>query len=124
MAPLLPFANSILNLEEARLQMEWAEPEAAAVELNRIRTTIESAHRSVDHDHCGVNGAPIQVWKQSVANRAAEAIESLQGVLQDWYTFYNGFDPMFTWWAESPFLAVSEALGNYRSSIVEAACEA
>ena len=41
MAPLLPFANSILNLEEDRLQMEWAEPEAAAVE----RTGYEPHHR-------------------------------------------------------------------------------
>ncbi len=119
MAHLIPFATSLLNLEEARRSMAWAEPEAAADQLNRIQIEIEASQRSLEQhnpcDKCGSEGAS----ERSTAKSAAEAIDILQSVLKDWYTFYHGFDPMFTWWVESPYSLVNKALDSYRACIAQ-----
>src|SRR6185503_16022903 len=35
------------------------------------------------------------------------------------YTFYNGYDPMFTWWNEEPYKTVDQSLTNYASFLSE-----
>ena len=62
MAPLIPFAKCILNLEEARRRMEWAEPEAAADRLNWIRIAIEAAQRSLEEDYRCDKCEPKHAW--------------------------------------------------------------
>src|ERR1044072_9960734 len=54
--------------------------------------------------------------KKTVANRAVAAINSLRGNLRNWYTFYNGYDPMFTWGNEEPYRALDQAMTNYARS--------
>jgi uncharacterized protein (DUF885 family) len=117
MEPLIPFARRILLLEEARRRMDWADPQAAAEELHGILATVKSANDAVKACECSSGGSANRIWKRSVANRAAHAIESLSNTLRDWFTFYNGYCPLFTWWAESPYREVSEALEAYRTHI-------
>jgi uncharacterized protein (DUF885 family) len=33
--------------------------------------------------------------------------------LESWFEFYNGYDPMFTWWVEDPYEKADETLGEY-----------
>lgn len=113
-APLLPFAPDVVQLEEARRRMDWAEPAASAEALNKIASSIKAAHLALAEPKNEDNKT---AWKRTVANRAAESIACLQAMLNDWFSFYNGFDPMFTWWADSPYRAVDEALALYREYI-------
>lgn len=39
--------------------------------------------------------------------------------MRAWYTFYNAYDPNFTWWCESPYKAADDALGKYGNFISE-----
>jgi len=116
MAPLLPFAAGILSLEDARRRMEWVEPQVGAMELNVILASIEASQRSIDGGD-GSAGGLEPAYKRTVAHRAARAIESLQSALKDWYTFYNGYDPLFTWWAGSTYESVKQALESYKNLI-------
>ena len=54
-----------------------------------------------------------------MANRAVQAINGLRGNLRNWYTFYNGYDPMFTWWNEEPYKSLDQSLTNYASFLTE-----
>jgi hypothetical protein len=45
--------------------------------------------------------------------RAADAVQALKANLASWYTFYYGYDPMFTWWMEMPYKQVDAALDGY-----------
>ena len=57
--------------------------------------------------------------KRTVANRAARTVQSLRNTLKNWYGFYNGYDPMFTWWNAEPYKAVDTALEKYSVFILD-----
>jgi uncharacterized protein (DUF885 family) len=127
--PLIPFAKTIIDLEEARRRMEPIESAKVASSLNELRKQIDDRRRAVEaglprpgrpSGGGDTNSAiePVQV-KKTVANRAVQAINSLRGNLRNWYTFYNGYDPIFTWWNEEPYRSVDQSLTNYASFITE-----
>lgn len=107
--PLLPFAKTIIDLEETRRRMEPIDSAKVAASLNDLRKQIDDRRRTVDANQV----------KKTVANRAVAAINSLRSNLRNWYTFYNGYDPIFTWWNEEPYKAVDQSLTNYSNFISE-----
>lgn len=50
-----------------------------------------------------------------LAFRSASAARSLQTTLGQWYRYYAGYDPLFTWWAEQPFRRADSVLTAYQS---------
>src|SRR6185436_1651512 len=57
--------------------------------------------------------------KRTVANRAARTVAALRATLKSWYTFHNAYDPLFTWWCESPYKTADDALAKYATFITE-----
>jgi len=113
--PLLPFARTITNLSEARRKMEKIDAANAATQLNDLTKQIETARRSLD---ASLRAEPGKI-KKATGNRAASAVGSLRGALRQWYGYYNGYDPLFTWWVEEPYKALDQALGNYGTYLTE-----
>src|SRR5581483_7489211 len=114
-APLLPFAETITALAEARRRMEKVDPPKAAAQLNDLTKQIEATRRSLE---TALRAEPGKV-KKTAANRAASAVGNLRAVLRTWFGYYNGYDPLFTWWAEEPYKALDQALGNYATWLTE-----
>ena len=114
-APLLPFAQTITNLAEARRQMEKIDPQKAAAQLDEMTKQIEAARRTLD---ASLRSEPGKV-KKSVANRAVNAVNNLRGALRLWFGYYNGYDPLFTWWVDEPYKGADQALGNYATYLTE-----
>ena len=114
-APLLPFAQTITDLAEARRRMEKIEPPKVAALLNDLNKQIESTRRSVE---ASFRAEPARL-KKSVANRAASTINSLRGTLRTWFGYYNAYDPLFTWWVDEPYKAVDQTLGSYATFMTE-----
>ena len=54
-----------------------------------------------------------------VANRAAIETDQLKQSLKDWFTFYNGYDPQFTWWTGVTYKAVDTNLESYAAQVRE-----
>jgi hypothetical protein len=48
-----------------------------------------------------------------VAARAAAMVESLRGSLKEWFAFYDGFVPEFSWWVRQPFQALDTQLDGH-----------
>lgn len=111
-APLLPFAATINGLEDARRRLEFADPAKTAAVLNELGKTIESAEKR------GLADKSVRP-PRTVAYRAARTAGELRNTLKRWYTFYNAYDPMFTWWCESPYKAADDALAKYQTYITE-----
>src|SRR5262245_22587734 len=114
-APLVPFAQTITGLAEARRQMEKLDPPKVAAQLNDLTKQIETTRRALE---AGLRAEPGKV-KKSVANRAASAVNSLRGALRAGFGYYNGYDPLFTWWVDEPYKAVDQALGDYTNYLTE-----
>ncbi|MGI8783622.1 MAG: DUF885 family protein [Acidobacteriota bacterium] len=132
-AALVPFGQTITDLEEARRRMEPIDPAKVAAALTGLNKQIEANRKAIeaglkkdtktegatdgktDNKPDGNDSAkvdPIKA-KKTVANRAALATTTLRNTLKNWYSFYYGYDPVFTWWAEAPYKAVDKSLEEY-----------
>ncbi len=110
MAPLIPFSRTISDLEDTRRTLKDLDPAKAAVVLNDLAKQIAATQKSFED---GSAAKP----KRTVANRAARTVGELRNTLKRWFTFYNVYDPLFTWWCESPYKAADDALGKYQTFI-------
>lgn len=108
--PLVPFANTIIDFEEARRRMEPINSGQVAATLTELKKQVDERKRAVD--------GGLQV-KKTVANRAVAAMTLLRTSLRNWYTFYNGYDPLFTWWNDEPYKSLEQSLTSYETSIKE-----
>src|SRR5829696_2693388 len=121
--PLLPFAAKIIELEETRRRMEPINSAKIAATLTDMRKQVDEQRRAVElslrAESRGGESNSAPKMKKSVANRAVAAINGLRGNLRNWYTFYNGYDPMFTWWNEEPYRSLDQSLTTYASLITE-----
>jgi len=108
--PLIPFAETIISLEEARRRME-------PINSAKLATTLTELRKQVDERRRALDGGPRP--KKTVANRAVVALNGLRTNLRNWYTFYNGYDPLFTWWNEEPYRSLDQSLTSYATFISE-----
>jgi uncharacterized protein (DUF885 family) len=115
--PLIPFAKTIIDLEETRRRMEPIDSAKTAVTITNLKKQIDETRRGIESGLRGGDSAA--KIKKTVAFRALGALNSLRGNLRNWYTFYNGYDPVFTWWNEAPYRELDEALTGYGSFLSE-----
>src|SRR6266705_1352389 len=123
--PLLPFADTIIGLEEARRRMEPMDSAKTAAGLNNLKKQIDETRKSVEAilpgERHGAVDAPASSnrIKKTIGYRAVGVLTNLHNALRNWYTFYNGYDPLFTWWNEEPYKAIDLALTGYSSFLSE-----
>lgn len=110
MAPILPFSKAISDLEDSRRRLEPIDAAKAASTLNELARQIGDVQRALDESR--------EKPKRTVANRAVRTLAGLRLTLRNWYSFYNAYDPAFTWWNAEPYKAVEDALQKYSEFIV------
>jgi uncharacterized protein (DUF885 family) len=103
--PLLPFYRTIVGFEETRRRMTPIDPAAVGQMLADLAKAINAAQ------------AARVTAKPTVVNRAATRLKELRQTLKDWYAFYDGYDPVFTWWAQDPYKRVDQALESYAKTL-------
>src|SRR5437667_5444707 len=120
--PLVPFAKTIADFEDARRQMQPIDSAKTAATLTNLRKQIDDTRRAVEAGIRTASGSdridPIKA-KKTVAFRAVGAINNLRNTLRNWYTFYNGYDPLFTWWNEEPYKSLDQTLMTYAAFLSE-----
>ncbi len=117
-APLLPFADSLRRLQEARHDRKRVHPRTAAGTLHSVAEEIgELTEALISNDASAADRrsdvSPVVAW------RAANQLLHLRDVVADWYTFYNGYDPMFNFWVPEPYGRVDAAIESYANAINE-----
>ena len=110
MAPILPFANVINNLEDQRRRLEPIDSAGSAAALTELSKQIDATQKALDDGR--------EKPKRTVANRAARTLASLRSTLRNWYNFHYAYDPTFTWWNAEPYKAVEDSLQKYSEFIV------
>src|SRR3972149_2047155 len=134
--PLVPFADQILALQDARRNLLNVDPVASARTLAAITRRVDSLRASIEPSGAGRGGGvgvargaaadsalgargAAPRMSRTVANRAADNVEQARSVLGSWYRFYDGYDPVFTWWARDPVTRLAEALARCARTIRE-----
>jgi uncharacterized protein (DUF885 family) len=133
---LIPFAKTVFELDETRRRMESVDAPKVAAQLTAMSKQIESLRRMLgggpgargeesadskansDGDTRAERPGSIKV-KKNVANRTVATIASLRNTLKNWFDYYNGYDPIFTWWAAEPYKSADQALQSYATFMSE-----
>ena len=111
--------GTIVGLEESRQKMNPLDPIKAAQTLGKLNKDIDAARRPSTQSALAKRATQSAQMRRIVGNRAANEAASLRGSLRTWFTFYNGYDPMFTWWDEEAYRTVDTSLQNYTTYLRE-----
>jgi uncharacterized protein (DUF885 family) len=111
MAPLVPFAGTIVKLCENRQMMKAVDGEKAAADVFQVSKQIAEMKIEATEGKSKVD--------RTSAFRAANVVERLRWHLAEWFGFFKGYDPMFTWWVADPYSKADQDLEEYASLIRE-----
>lgn len=136
--PLMPFADQLLALQDTRREMKQVDPNATARVLSQIAKQVDSVRALFEAPAGGGRGAangngnagtdaaqtqPVRVpaprVSRTVANRAADDVAQLRNTVTGWYRYYDGYDPMFSWWMKAPYGKLDSALNRYTRTLRE-----
>lgn len=112
MSAILPFARVISDLEDSRRKLEPIDSQKIAGVLNDLSKTILQTQKNIE-------AGKISKPKKTVANRAVQTLFSLRSTLRNWFNFYNGYDPNFSWWNAETYKSAENALLNYQNFVSE-----
>jgi uncharacterized protein (DUF885 family) len=112
-APLIPFASIIMRLEVNRQQMQPLDPRAAAETLSKLARSIADTEKPLEAELKSSNSPEAVRLRKIRAARAVATAASLRTTLRGWFTFYDGYDPRFTWWAAADYKNADHALDVY-----------
>jgi uncharacterized protein (DUF885 family) len=97
--------------------MEPVDSQAAAATLDRIQKQVSEIRAGLQAglkgDSAKESKAPPLTTTRIVAYRSVAAISGLRESLEDWYKFYNGYDPSFGWWVRATHDKLNEELDAY-----------
>lgn len=104
----LPFADSILEFEKKRRR-------GGAVEAKEVATAFEKASAQVDQELKKLEG--MKAIPSADVEYLESILESLKLRLESSFDFYNGYDPMFSWWVPKSHGRLQEKLKEYKELI-------
>jgi len=115
-APFLPFAHIIIDLEAGRRRVEKLDAERAAGTVDALARGVAEAEKAVKAGLAAPAGGSGAVkFDAHQAASAGTTVTALRRVLKNWDGFYSGYDPLFTWWVAAPYKEADKALGDYAS---------
>ncbi len=107
--PLVPFENTVAALADDLRRMHFVRASEAASVLHGIDQQVSELKKRLP-------GAQVTPY---VANRAAGEVNRLRESLKDWFDFYNGYDPSFSWWAPETYKQLDKDLEEYAAQVRE-----
>jgi len=126
-ATLIPFADALLGLQDARRRLSTLDAPAAARTLVRAHTQADSlrklfeapAARAASNGGAGSAAPTAPPATPLLAFHAAARLDELRNTLGSWQRFYEGYDPAYNWWVRDPFKKLDESLKAYAKTLRE-----
>jgi uncharacterized protein (DUF885 family) len=112
-AAFLPFAGDILALYTAHRAKQPVDGKTAAAALSALTTTVTKTQATVETAWKPGNTPSGPLGNKEAANGAMQQIGELQDTLKQWFQFYDGYNPDFTWWTGVPYKNADAALAAY-----------
>jgi len=117
-APLLPFADRLLGLQDARRNLTTVDPPGSARALAAVAQQVDSLRALFEPSRDSASKAKPQTTR-TIANRAAGDLDDLRETLRAWFRYYDGYDPVFSWWVKDPWQKTDSALARYARTLRE-----
>lgn len=100
----MPFADKIYTLEQTRRRGHQVSGEQIAKEWTAIIKELKELQVKLKAE---------KVIEPESVYTAGELISNIKLAAQSVFEFYNGYDPMFTWWVPTVHKSLDEALTAY-----------
>lgn len=114
LSPLAPFAPHVIQVYEARVRIENMDArkaagtiDAATKLLAQVRAKLVAGLATGAMPSTGIRA------DAALATQAAAAVDALRASTAEWFNFYNGYDPLFTWWLGLPYKQFDAGLTEY-----------
>ena len=120
-----PFAATVFDLMETRRQLKALNQQEAGRTLSQLAKQIDSVRKAVEKiaatkvDTTNARVRDSLRTVRFVGFRTAGFVESLRNTVGQWYRYYSGYDPLFSWWAEDPYKKTDEAFKAYTKVLRE-----
>ncbi len=105
------FDSGIISIQSSRRRGSYPDAMVVAAKFNGIKNQIDT----------------LQIWfkKQqpliaSLNSKLSDVLENLRKGVQSIYSFYDAYDPMFTWWVKKPYTQLDSALLQYTFQVKSA----
>ena len=105
-----PFSDHLIGLCEARQQMKEINPEQCAISMKTLSDEIKKIRSEIE------KGLKLD---KTIAFRGANILDDQKRKFEEWFRFYNGYDPMFSWWVQKPYDEVHKDLEAYIAFVRE-----
>lgn len=106
----VPFAGIIQEFQQQRSIGQDIEGRTLARQLDSLARSIQQKQQALEKS---------DRFPPEQSRRATEVAENLDETLENAYSFYEGYDPDVTWWAEEPYKNADTTLTNYVSFLEE-----
>jgi hypothetical protein len=103
--PAVPFASKLVALVEARIKVRDINSQKAAETTMAVVKELKDLRAAIE-----ANAAAAPKLNRATALRAADATTQLRTAITEWFNFYNGYDPLFSWWMPMPFKQLDDGL--------------
>ncbi len=108
MDPLVRVFSPLVSKLEARQRVDLA-----ALEPRSVAQTMHDATLGIWNTQQGIIKGRVKVNTKATAFRAANSIKKLRGHLEEFVTFFRGYDPAFDWWVKKPCADLLAAMAEY-----------
>ncbi|KAI5304425.1 hypothetical protein KEM56_006510 [Ascosphaera pollenicola] len=108
---ILPFAGALVQLCEERALGVPMVGQDAAQKLYDTTKAINSMIDKIENEGFGKDMAA------TVAYRAARSVDKYRTYMNEWFDYYASYDPLFTWWVNTPFREFKVKLDALGASI-------
>jgi uncharacterized protein (DUF885 family) len=100
----LPFADDVIAIQQKRRRGQRPDAMATAGKFNEIMAGIEKAKAAVSK-------TPLP--DKNILDKTLKAIGELRKGLKNVFSFYDGYDPDFSWWMKTTYPDTDSALAAY-----------
>lgn len=102
-ATLLPFADAVVALCEARRKLEDVDARATAEAVDQVAKQATAVRDRLRRGELDDTPPPLR-------ERAARRLSELRRALRSWFRYRDGYDPQFSWWVRAPHEQADEAI--------------
>ncbi|HTH58121.1 MAG TPA: DUF885 family protein [Cyclobacteriaceae bacterium] len=100
----IPFAGKIMSLVMQRRPGAQLNGEQTAKTFNDLKNEVRATQKDIEKK---------PKFDEKISRRAVAAAQDYRKAVNELFSFYNGFDPQFSWWTAAPHLELDSALSQY-----------
>ncbi len=100
----IPFANKIMGLVQQRRNGAQLNGEQTAKIFNEIKKDLQTSQKEIEKQ---------SKFSDRNSKKAVVAVQDYQKAFNELFSFYNEYDPQFSWWTNVPHVELDSAFSQY-----------